>query len=238
MVVFDSLATAPCAHKVATNYVKYGEIETQFVATQLHGVGNILLVRGIAGNTVDRDIHQGVLNILAKYPKLKVVGQVYGQWTESIAQQAVQGILPSLPKLNAILTEGNDGGGPLKAVQQAGISPLPLIIMGNTGEDLLGWKAVTDKNPSYKTMSISSYPGMSTVAMWEASMIANGKKVPNLVYMPLLTIPQSNRAARIKVLGYAGVASNNQSHQDTATIVANNASGHPIYVAAPLPIGH
>src|SRR5919201_5739306 len=34
VVVFDSLATAPCAYKVATNYVKYGEIETEFMADQ------------------------------------------------------------------------------------------------------------------------------------------------------------------------------------------------------------
>jgi ribose transport system substrate-binding protein len=238
VVVFDSLATAPCAYKVATDYVKYGEIETQFVADQFKGQPvNTLVVRGIAGVTVDTDIYQGMKNVMAKNPNMKEVGHVFGQWTESVAQQAVQRILPSLPKVHAILTEGNDGGGPLKAVQQAGIKPIPLVIQGNTGQDLQEWKKVTDKDPSYKTFSISSYPSMSSVAMWEAYMIANGKKVPKLVYVPLLTIPEENREAWLKVLSFAEIANNDLNEQDTAEIVANNAAGKPEFVSAPLPTG-
>ena len=235
VVVFDSLATAPCAKKVATNYVKYGEIETEFMAKQLDGKGNLLVVRGIAGVTVDTDIYKGMKNVMAKYPQLKEVGHVFGKWTNSVAQQAVQRTLPSLPRLDGILTEGNDGGGPLTAVQQAGVDPLPVVIQGNVGQDLQAWKKVTDKDSSYKTFSISSFPSMSSVALWKAYMIANGEKVPDLTYVPLLTIPEKNRDAWLKVLDHAEIANNDLTLEDTKKIVEDNLSGKPEFVAAPLP---
>src|SRR5437763_12736623 len=42
VVVFDSLATAPCAYKVAYNYVSMGLTEANYVAQRLHGKGNAL----------------------------------------------------------------------------------------------------------------------------------------------------------------------------------------------------
>ena len=36
VVVFDSLATAPCAYKVAYNYVDMGKQEVDFVAKRVH----------------------------------------------------------------------------------------------------------------------------------------------------------------------------------------------------------
>jgi ribose transport system substrate-binding protein len=235
VVVFDSLATAPCAYKVATNYVKYGEIETEFMADQLGGKGNLLVVRGIAGVTVDTDIYKGMQNVMAKYPGLKEVGHVFGKWTNSVAQQAVQRTLPSLPQLDGILTEGNDGGGPLKAVQDGGVDPLPVVIQGNVGQDLRAWKDVTDKDPSYKTFSISSFPSMSSVAMWTAYLVAGGEKVPQLTYVPLLTIPEKNRDAWLKVLGPAEIANNDLTLEDTKKIIEDNRDGKPEFVAEPLP---
>jgi ribose transport system substrate-binding protein len=235
VVVFDSLATAPCAYKVATNYVKYGEIETEFMADQLKGKGNLLVVRGIAGVTVDTDIYKGMKNVMAKHPGFKEVGHVFGKWTNSVAQQAVQRILPSLPKLDGVLTEGNDGSGPLKAVQDAGVDPLPLVIQGNVGQDLREWKKVTDQDPSYKTFSISSFPSMSSVALWTAYLVANGQKIPKLSYVPLLTIPEKNRDAWLKVLGPAEIANNDLTLADTKKIVEDNRDGKPEYIAEPLP---
>jgi hypothetical protein len=76
---------------------------------------------------------------------------------------------------------------------------------------------------------------MSTVAMWSAYMVANGKKVPKLSYVPLLTIPEKNRDAWLQKLSFAEVANNDLTLQDTEKIVAANAAGKPEYVSAPLP---
>lgn len=240
VVVFDSLATAPCAYKVAFNYNKYGEIETKFLAKQLHGKGNVLIVRGIAGNTVDNDMHAGIESVLAKYPKMKVVGQVYGQWTESIAQQQVAKIIPSLPKVDGVLTGGNDGGGATLAFQQAHTNPMPLIIQGNAGEDLQLWKGLAKKNPKYISMSISSQPSISTTALWLATLIKSGNKaaasVPKkTIYAPLLVIPANHRDAWAKALSYTQIAENPTTLAATQTLVKAANAHKPIYSQTPLP---
>jgi ribose transport system substrate-binding protein len=235
VVAFDSLVTADCAYKVATDYRKYGELEAEYAAQRLGGKGNLLMVRGIAGNSVDNDIYAGVTDVLRKYPDMKLVSEVYGQFTESVAQQEVAGVLPSLPKIDAVLTEGNDGGGAMQAFRQAHVSPLPLVVMGNTGQDLQVWQKVAQEVPGYTTMSVSSYPSMSTVAMWVAINALQGKKMPKLVYVPVLTIPEQNRDAWAKALGYTDVANTVLSKDDAQRFIDASAAGHPLHVDSPLP---
>ncbi|WP_438354338.1 substrate-binding domain-containing protein [Microbacterium sp. CJ88] len=240
VVVFDSLATAGCAYKVAFDYQTYGQLEAQFLADQLGGKGNLLMVRGIAGNTVDDDIYKGAQSVLAKYPDMKLVGEVYGQWTESTAQQEVAKILPSLPQIAGVLTEGNDGGGTLDAFLQAGTSPLPVIIQGNSGQGLQGWAKVAAQNPAYKTMSISSQPSISSTALWLSWLVRNNQDnaqtVPDkTIFAPLLVIPEANRDAWATALGYTQIAENPTTLDQTRTYLKSALDGKPIKVEEPLP---
>jgi ribose transport system substrate-binding protein len=240
VVVFDSLATAPCAYKVAFNYNQYGKLEAQFMAQQLGGKGNLLMVRGIPGNTVDQDIYSGVQSVLAKHPQMKIAAQVYGQFTESIAQQQVAKIIPSLSKVDGVFTEGDDGGGATLAFQQAHTSPMPVIIQGNAGEDLQLWQKLAAADSNYKTMSISSQPSISTTALWFASLLASGdktaKSVPKkTIYAPLLVIPEANRDAWAKALSYTQIAENPTTRSATQTLIKAAASGKPIYSQTPQP---
>ncbi|THG31542.1 substrate-binding domain-containing protein [Naasia lichenicola] len=240
VVVFDSLATADCAYKVAFDYETYGEVEAQFLADQLGGKGNVLFVRGIAGITVDDDIYRGATSVLSKYPDMKIVGEVYGEFTESTAQQEVAKILPSLPQVDGVLTEGNDGGGTLDAFLQAGTSPLPVIIQGNSGQGLEGWVKVAQENPDYKTMSISSQPSISSTALWLSWMLINDQNdastLPDkTVYAPLLIIPEENRDAWADALDYTQIAENPTTLEQAQSYVKSAIDGDPVLQDEPLP---
>jgi ribose transport system substrate-binding protein len=240
VVVFDSLATADCAYKVAFDYETYGAMEAEFMAEQLDGKGNLLMVRGLPGNTVDEDIYNGVQSVLAENPDMKLVGEVYGEWTESTAQQEVAKILPSLPQIDGVLTEGNDGGGTLDAFLQAGALPLPLVIQGNSGQGLQGWVTIAGENPDYKTMSISSQPSISSTALWLAWLLINdeddAKDVPDkTIFAPLLVIPEENRDAWAEALEYTQIAENPTTLEQTQSYVKSALDGDPIKVEEPLP---
>ncbi|PSL37540.1 monosaccharide ABC transporter substrate-binding protein (CUT2 family) [Labedella gwakjiensis] len=240
VVVFDSLATAECAYKVAFDYEAYGRAEAQFMADQLGGKGNILFVRGIAGITVDEDIYNGATEVLKDYPDMKIVGEVYGEFTESTAQQEVAKILPSLPKIDGVLTQGNDGGGTLDAFLQAGTSPVPLVIQGNSGQGLEGWVKVAQENPDYKTMSISSQPSISSTALWLSWMLINDQNdassLPDkTVYAPLLIIPEENRDAWADALEYTEIAENPTTLEQAQDYVKAAIDGDPVLQEEPLP---
>lgn len=240
VVVFDSLATADCAYKVAFDYETYGKLEAEFMAEQLDGEGDLLMVRGLPGNTVDDDIYTGVQGVLEKNPGMDLVGEVYGEWTESTSQQEVAKILPSLPSVDGVLTEGNDGGGALDAFVQAGVDPLPLVIQGNSGQGLQGWVDVASENPDYKTMSISSQPSISSTALWLSWLLINEQDdaadVPDkTIFAPLLVIPEENRDAWAEYLDYTQIAENPTTLEQTQKYVKSALDGDPIKVEQPLP---
>src|SRR5437763_7359211 len=157
------------------------------MAKELGGKGDILEMRGGAGSQVDIDISAGIHDTLKKYPSMKIVGTVYGTWDGTITQKQVATILPTLPQVDGVLTQGGDGFGSYQAFKAAG-RQIPMIIMGNRQDELALWKEM--KANGYKTYSVSSAPGISTVAFWVAQQALAGKKIPNMVNVPLLAIKE------------------------------------------------
>ncbi|MFX8008267.1 substrate-binding domain-containing protein, partial [Acinetobacter baumannii] len=84
----------------------------------------------LAGVSVDGEIHAGIMDGLKKHPGLKIVGSVNGDWAQTVAQKAVAGILPTLPKVDGVVTQGGDGFGVAQAFKAAN-RELPIIILGN-----------------------------------------------------------------------------------------------------------
>jgi ABC-type sugar transport system substrate-binding protein len=68
VVVFDSLASAPCAYKVQDSIADYGYQEGDFVAKTMGGKGNVLMVRGVVGSAPEKVIYENQLKALKKYP--------------------------------------------------------------------------------------------------------------------------------------------------------------------------
>lgn len=205
VVSFDSVATEPSNYQVNYDYVGMGADEAKYVIDRLNGQGNVLEIRGIAGTSVDTDIHKGIVDTFAKASGIKIVGSVNGNWTQTIAQQAVAGLLPSLPKIDAVVTQGGDGYGTYQAIKAAG-RPTPIIIMGNRGDELRLWQQLSQADPNYKTFSTSSAPGVASIAFWTAQQILAGKDVPKTFAFPALTIQADGLQAWITATPVDGVA--------------------------------
>jgi ribose transport system substrate-binding protein len=186
VVTFDGIATEPCAYRIAVDFHKLGSMQVDYMAKRLNGKGNLLEIRGLAGVSVDDEIHRGITDELKKYPGLKVVGSVHGDWTQTVAQKQVAGILPTLPKIDGVVAQGGDGFGAANAIKAAG-RPTPIIILGNRQEELAWW-ADQRKNGSYETLSVTIPPGCSTFAFWVAQQLLAGKKLPHDIQMPLLQV--------------------------------------------------
>ena len=186
---FDNTVTEPCAYNINTIWNHYGAIQGNYLRTRLEQ-GNILEVRGAKGTTGDTDISAAIQSALAQFPNLKIVAPVRGNWTQHIAQKEVAAILPSLPQIDAVVTQGGDGYGTALAFA-ATQRPMPIIIMGNRYDELKWWQKQRDAN-GYQTISASATPGISAVAFWTAQQILAGKDVPKFLELPLLVIEAEN----------------------------------------------
>ncbi len=217
VVSFDGIVTEPCAYRIAVDFAKMGEVQVDYLAAKMADGGNLLEIRGLAGVFVDDEISKGIHRGVEKHKQFKIVGSVHGDWAQEVAQKAVAGILPSLPEIKAVVTQGGDGYGAAQAFAAAG-RPTPTIIMGNRQDEIQWWKEQKDAN-GYETMSVSIAPGVSTLAFWVAQMILDGKKVPQDLTVPFLQIDQATLEDNVKTTEKGGVANVEYTAADAAKVV-------------------
>ncbi|WP_168879425.1 ABC transporter substrate-binding protein [Rhizobium sp. P28RR-XV] len=227
VVAFASGVTEPCAYVVDYNLDSYAKAELDYMSSRLGDKSaNILEIRGMAGDGFDKRLNEGVTKALAAHPNYKRVGEVYGQWTATVAQKEVSGVLPSLPKIDGVLTQGGDGYGAAQAFKAAGRN-LPIIIMGNRQDELALWKQEHDAT-GYETFSLGATPSVSQVAFWVAQQILAGKDVPKFVEVPLLQIQQQDLDAWLKTVPEGGVANADYPQDLVAKIIDANVRKEPL----------
>ncbi len=221
VVSFDGVVTEPCAWRIAVDFKQMGKDEVLYLADRLDG-GNLLEIRGLAGVFVDDEISAGIHEGVEETGKFEIVGSVHGNWAQDVAQKAVAGILPSLPEVAAVVTQGGDGYGAAQAFKAAG-RDMPIIVMGNRHDELTWWKEQKDAN-GYETMSVSIAPGVSTLAFWVAQQILDGAEVPKDMTVPFLRIDQDNLEEALENTEEGGVANVEYSLEDAKAVIAE-ASG-------------
>ncbi len=217
VVSFDGIVTEPCAWRIAVDFKAMGESQLDYLAKKMPQGGNLLEIRGLAGVSVDDEIHAGIQAGVEKNPQFKIAGSVNGDWAQDVAQRAVAGILPSLPEIAAVVTQGGDGYGAAQAFAAAN-RPIPTIVMGNREDELRWWKEQKDAN-GYETMSVSIAPGVSTLAFWVAQQILDGKDVKKDLVVPFLRIDQDNLEANLEKTEKGGVANVEYSLEDAQKVI-------------------
>ncbi len=220
VVSFDGVVSEPCAWRIAVDFKQMGAVQLDYLAGRLPNGGNVLEIRGLAGVFVDDAIHSGIEAGVQKHPQFKIVGSVHGDWAQTVAQKNVAGILPTLPKVDGVVTQGGDGYGAAQAFKAAG-RPMPLIVMGNRHDELTWWKEQKDAN-GYETMSVSIAPGVSTLAFWVAQQILDGKDVPKDMIVPFLQIDQDNLEENLAKTEPGGVANVEYTQADAMEVITSS----------------
>jgi len=154
---------------------------TDYVCKAIGGKGNIIELRGTAGAEFDAIAHKGVQEVLKKYPNVKVVSEIYTDWTGSKAQSELASVLPTLGKVDGVVTQGGDSYAAVQAFQSAK-RDLPVIGGDNRGYFLKWWANKAPKN--YDTISVSSNPWDGASAVYVAADILGGKDVPKEMTHP------------------------------------------------------
>lgn len=191
VISFDSVVTEPNAYKFNFDFKKQGRDVAQYVVDRLKGHGNVIIVRGVAGSAPDADMYEGNMSVLKKYPGIHVVAVVQGQCTTSITESKISSILPSLPKVDAVLCQG--GGDDYGVVQafKAAKRPMP-IITGSGSAEFIRWWIEEYKKNGYETYSENSGPSIGGAVFWVALNILNGMKAPKEMIAPNVVITKDN----------------------------------------------
>lgn len=214
VIAFDSNVTTEAAYNLAPEWVASGERGASTVIDNMGGEGNVLLVRGVAGTTVDDGQYEGWQKVLDANPDVNVVGEVYGDWDQATAQTAVSSILSTLPEVAGVITGGGEYG-IVQAFEAAG-RDIPVIYGGGRGDFLKWWQDYRVDNPDYSTVSESEGPSIGTAAFWVGvTMFNDGIEYPKNIEFENLLITNENLDEFVKSTPIDGVAQEEWTEQRT-----------------------
>jgi len=146
--------TSPYSVGSSANFVVGGEMLGEWMANEIHGKGNVLIVEGIPGTSASDSQNKGALSALAKHPDIKIAGTVAGMWTDQVAQSEIQKWLATNPgQLDGVIIQSASELGAVRALLQSG-RPMPPITIGGEKGALCYWR----KNPKFISAAIQAWP--------------------------------------------------------------------------------
>jgi ribose transport system substrate-binding protein len=176
--------TSPYAVNSSANFVVGGNMLGEWMAKEIGGKGNVLVVEGIPGTSASDSQDKGAKAALAKNPDISVVGSLAGMWTDQVAQAEIQKWLATNPgELNGIIIQSASELGALRALKQSGRDMVPITIGGELGA-LCYWR----KNPKFISAAIHAWPPGDDFEMsWNIMMRTlegQGPKVQSILTKP------------------------------------------------------
>jgi ribose transport system substrate-binding protein len=134
VVSWSGYVTSPYALNTSANYTAGGYDIGKWMADEIGGKGNVLLVSGIPGAASSDSYDNGAKKALSEYSGIKLIGEVAGMWTDQIAQTEVQKFLATHPqKIDGIIAQSASETGVVRAMLNSGRKPFPVTLGGEVG---------------------------------------------------------------------------------------------------------
>ncbi|MFM0049686.1 sugar ABC transporter substrate-binding protein [Caballeronia grimmiae] len=93
VAAYDGEVTEPCAHNVTIDQHQAGTVTAEWLAKTINGKGNIVMINGVPGTSVDRARTEAAKAVFAKHPDIKVVAEGTGMWSQATAKTELSKIL-------------------------------------------------------------------------------------------------------------------------------------------------
>ncbi len=163
---------------VGMDIVQDGRNIGEWLAKKLNGKGKVAMLKGVAGASFTMDLEKGFKEAIAKYPEIKIVGEVNSAITKEQGLKNTENFLTANPQLDAIYAANDELAlGSLQAVETAGRLN-KILITGYNGTPP-GLAAVKGGKMTVTTV-LRPY-GWGQLGIQTVFDVLNGKTAPNPV---------------------------------------------------------
>jgi ribose transport system substrate-binding protein len=198
IIAYDAEITDPCAYNVHIDQLEAGRVTAEWLVKKLNGKGNIVVITGVPGTSVDVQRTQAAKEVFAKYPAIHVIAEGVGMWSQAVARTELTKILATHPwsDINGLWMQV--GCYTAAAMEkEAGIADdklVPCAGEGSNGHRIqmlkVGDKQVQGAQGTYSPMgessiSYASPPYSGALALKLAVAKLEGKNVPKFTKLPL-----------------------------------------------------
>ncbi|MEO9650210.1 MAG: sugar ABC transporter substrate-binding protein [Roseobacter sp.] len=182
VVPFDNVLDTDKVMQVNEDQLEMGRMYARWLSDQLGDKksGKILEVRGLQGNSVDRDRHIGFRELMEPSGDWDIV-EVVGNWDDGTAQKVTADAIAVHKEFDAVVVQGGTTG----AVRAMLDAEHPLVPIAGESEN--GYrKLLAEYGPQgLKGTSIGQSPGMVAIAMKAALSALDGNVMPQLISVPI-----------------------------------------------------
>ncbi len=90
---YDAEITEECAYNISIDQEEAGRVTAQWLADQLNGKGDIVVLTGVPGTSVDTLRTKAAKEVFAKYPDINIVAEAVGMWSQAVTRTELSKIL-------------------------------------------------------------------------------------------------------------------------------------------------
>ncbi|MDQ2696793.1 MAG: sugar ABC transporter substrate-binding protein [Pseudomonadota bacterium] len=175
---------------VGSEEIVAGRLQGEEIARQLNGKGNVAIMMGGLGHSATTLRTQGVEEVLAQHPELKIVEKQTANWQRTTAIDLMNNWLVSGVKMDAVVANNDEMAiGAIMALLQAGFDPKSLVIAGvDATRDALA--EMERGNLDITVFQDAKAQGQAAVD--SALKLMKGEKVESPVWVPFQLVTQDN----------------------------------------------
>jgi ribose transport system substrate-binding protein len=181
LVPFDNVLDTTEVMQVNEDQTAMGVNSAKFLIENVPNGGKILEVRGLPGNSVDRDRHEGFQTTMKDSGKPYDIVEVVGNWAPGDSQKATADALAVHGHFDGIFTQGGSNG----TVQALIDAKHPFVPMAGEGENLFRQQIAQYKDQGLKGYSYGQSPALVAIAMKAAIAALKGETMPQMVSIPI-----------------------------------------------------
>ena len=177
VISVDQELNVPGVYNVGIDQKEWAKTSAKWLADKLGGKGDIVLIEGFPGHPANVARMDGVAEVLADYPDIKVLAQDTGKWDEATGQQVMSNFLSAYPNLSGYWTQDGMAIGALQAVMAANPAAWPQGVGEGRCQFLKLWQEALAANPNFDSIAVANHPGVSPTGLRIAVNMLQGKQV-------------------------------------------------------------
>lgn len=189
LVPFDNVLDSDEVMQVNEDQLAIGMQSGEWLVKNIPSkTGKLLEVRGLPGNSVDRDRHLGFRKVAeASGNKFEIV-EVVGNWDDGTAQKVVADAVAVHKKFDGMFVQGGSTGA-VRALIDAKHAMIPVA-----GEAENGFRKLcaTRAKDGLLCASLGQSPGLVAISMKAAVAALQGKVMPQLISVPIPSATHPN----------------------------------------------
>jgi ribose transport system substrate-binding protein len=185
LVPFDNVLDSEDVMQVNEDQKGIGKMSGQWLLDNLPSKkGRLLEVRGLPGNSVDRDRHVAFREVVEAPGHQFEIIEVVGNWDDGTAQKVVADALAVHGKFDGMYVQGGSTG----AVRALIDAKHPLIPVAGEAENGFRKLCAERSKEGLSCLSVGQSPGLVAISIKAAIAALSGKVMPQLISVPIPSV--------------------------------------------------